>query len=149
MADPVLMVVGLAGVLAVGQRVPELDFVVGAGGDDLSVVGGEGHGENFLLVSDELADGLSGSEVPESESLVPGGGDTEESVVGEGDVRDEVVVSGEGFVGHSVDAVLAFLVQVPDHDRLVPGSRHQKSLVNSFLLHTGRLKGCDPVVMSG
>ncbi len=71
MADPVLMVVGLTGVLAVGQSVPKLDFVVGSGRDDLSVVGGEGYGENFLLVSDELTDGLSGSQVPESEGLVP------------------------------------------------------------------------------
>jgi len=110
LADPVLMVVGLTGVLAVGQSVPKLDFVVGSWRDNLSVVGGEGHGENFLLVSDKLTDCLSGSQVPESEGLVPWGGDTEESVVGEGNIGNEVVVSCERFVGNSVNAVLAFLV---------------------------------------
>ena len=66
LADPVLMVVGFTGVFAVGQSVPKFDFVVGSGRDDLSVVGGKRHRENFFLVADELTDGLSGSQVPES-----------------------------------------------------------------------------------
>lgn len=114
----------------------------------MTVVGRERHGENFLLVSDELAHGLSGSQVPESQGLVPRGGNAEESIVGKGNVGDEVVVSGQGFVRHSVNAVLAFLVQLPDHNRFVSGSGNQKGLVHSLFLNTGGLKRGDPVVVA-
>lgn len=71
LGNPVLMVVAFAGVFAISQGVPELDFLVGSRGDDLSVVRGEADGEDFLLVSGELSDGLSSLDVPKSEGLVP------------------------------------------------------------------------------
>ena len=63
------------GVLAVTEGVPELDAAVTGSGDDLTVVGGEGDGENVVGVADEAAGGGTGGELPEAERLVPGRGE--------------------------------------------------------------------------
>ena len=47
-------------VLTLTERVPELDRTVTRGGDDLTVVNGEGHGEDVFRVSDESASGDAG-----------------------------------------------------------------------------------------
>ena len=60
------------GVLALGEGVPQLDGLVPAGGHDLPVVGGEGHGHDVLGVVLEPAGGLAGAQVPQTEVLVPG-----------------------------------------------------------------------------
>ena len=62
------------GVLAVSESVPQLDRPVARAGNDLSVVGGEGDGENVVGVADEAARGDTGRELPEAESLVPRSG---------------------------------------------------------------------------
>lgn len=62
------------GVLAVAEGVPELDCAVAGTGNDLSVVGGEGDGEDVVGVANEAAGGGAGSELPQAESLVPRGG---------------------------------------------------------------------------
>lgn len=59
------------GVLAVTEGVPQLDGAVTRTRDDLSVVGGEGNGENVVGVADESSGGGAGSELPQTESLVP------------------------------------------------------------------------------
>lgn len=59
------------GVLAVTEGVPQLDGAVTRARDDLSVVGGEGYGENVVGVADESSGGGAGSELPQTESLVP------------------------------------------------------------------------------
>ena len=59
------------GVLAVTERVPELDGAVARAGDDLAVVGGEGDGEDVVGVADEAAGGDAGGQFPEAQSLVP------------------------------------------------------------------------------
>lgn len=61
------------GVLAVTESVPELDRPVAGSGNDLSVIGGEGDGEDIVGVTNEAASGVSGGELPQTESLVPGG----------------------------------------------------------------------------
>ena len=61
------------GELAVTKCVPELDGAVAGSGDNLSVVGGEGDGEDVVGVSDETSGGGSGGKLPKAESLVPGG----------------------------------------------------------------------------
>lgn len=61
------------GVLAVTKGVPELDGAVAGTGDDLTVVGREGDGENVVGVANEAASGGAGSELPETEGLVPRG----------------------------------------------------------------------------
>ena len=61
------------GVLAVTERVPQLDGAVARAGHDLAVVGGEGDGQNVIGVADEAAGGDTGGQLPETKSLVPGG----------------------------------------------------------------------------
>lgn len=62
------------GVLAVTEGVPQLDRAVTGTRDDLSVVGGEGDGQDVVGVADEAAGGGAGGKLPEAESLVPRGG---------------------------------------------------------------------------
>jgi len=59
------------GELALSEGVPESDFAVRATRQDLSVVWGEGNGEDFLGVTGEETGGFSGADIPESEGLVP------------------------------------------------------------------------------
>lgn len=63
------------GVFAVTEGVPELDGAVARPGNDLTVVGGEGDGEDVVGVADEAAGGYTSGELPEAEGLVPGGGE--------------------------------------------------------------------------
>ena len=64
------------GVLAVTEGVPELDCPVTGTGNDLSVVGREGDGENIVGVADETSGGLTSGEFPETEGLIPGSGES-------------------------------------------------------------------------
>jgi len=59
------------GVLAVAKSVPELDGPIARTGNDLSVVCGEGNGEDIVGVADEAAGGDTSGEFPETKSLVP------------------------------------------------------------------------------
>ena len=78
------------GVLALGKGVPQLDGLVPAGGHDLPVVGGEGHGHDVLGVVLEPAGGLAGAEIPQTEALVPGAREGEVTIRGENNIRDEM-----------------------------------------------------------
>jgi len=60
--------------LAVTKSVPELDGAIAGSGNDLSVVGGEGDGQNIVGVANKSSGGGTGGELPEAESLVPRGG---------------------------------------------------------------------------
>ena len=59
------------GEFAVTKSVPELDCLISAAADYLSVVGGEGDGEDIVGVADEATGCFASVEVPETESLVP------------------------------------------------------------------------------
>jgi hypothetical protein len=61
------------GELAVTKSVPELDSAIAGAGDNLSVIGREGDGEDVVGVSDEASGGGSGGKLPKAKSLVPGG----------------------------------------------------------------------------
>jgi hypothetical protein len=122
---PVLMIVSFRGVLTVSQGVPELDFLISARGNDLTVVRGEGYSEYFLLVASELTDSLAGLDVPETEGLVPGRGDAVVTIQGEAEIRDEMVVAGELLGGHTHDVFLRFVKQLPGHEALVTRTRDQ------------------------
>ena len=76
---PIVVAILLNGVLALGQRVPQLDGPVPRSRHDLPVVGGEGHGHHVLGVVLEPAGCLPGAQVPETEVLVPGAGKSEVS----------------------------------------------------------------------
>ena len=63
------------GKFAVTQCVPQFDRAIPRAGDDLTVVGGEGDGEDIVGVADEAAGRNASSEFPQSKGLVPGGGE--------------------------------------------------------------------------
>ena len=117
--NPLGVAVLLDGELADTDGVPELDGSVPSGGEDLTVVGREGDGENVLGVADESSDGVAAGEVPKSEGGVPGAGKSVLSVGADLDVRDEVGVTLHSALGDTVRAFLAG--QVPHDDGLVSG----------------------------
>lgn len=61
------------GELAVAEGVPQLDGSVAGSGDNLSVVGGEGDGEDVVGVADESAGGGASGKLPQAKGLVPRG----------------------------------------------------------------------------
>ena len=63
------------GKFAVAQCVPQFDRTIPRARADLTVVGGEGDGEDIVGVTDEAAGRHSGSEFPQPKRLVPGGGE--------------------------------------------------------------------------
>jgi len=69
--DPLGVALVGNGVLAVTERVPQLDGSVARSRDDLAVVGGERDGEDVVGVADKAAGGYTGGELPEAEGLVP------------------------------------------------------------------------------
>jgi hypothetical protein len=69
--------------LAVPKSVPELDSSIARSGDNLSVVGREGNGENVIGVPNKASCGRSGGKLPEAESLVPGSGESIGTVRGD------------------------------------------------------------------
>ena len=69
--------------LAITKSVPELDGSVAGAGDDLSVVGREGDGQNIIGVANKASGGGTGGKLPETESLVPGGGECVGTVGGD------------------------------------------------------------------
>lgn len=71
------------GELAVAEGVPELDGAVARSGDDLSVVGREGNGEDVVGVSNKASGGGTRGKLPETESLIPRGRESVCSVRGD------------------------------------------------------------------
>ena len=61
------------GELAIAQSVPQLDGAIARAGDDLTVVGGEGDGEDVVGVPDEAARRHTRCELPQAQGFVPGG----------------------------------------------------------------------------
>lgn len=59
------------GVLAVAERVPQLDAAVARAGHNLTVVCGEGNREDIVVVADKAAGRGAGRQLPETERLVP------------------------------------------------------------------------------
>jgi len=131
--NPAIVALGAAKVaancvLAFAEGVPQLDGAITGRGHDLAVVGGEGDGEDVLLVADEAAGSFARGEIPETEIAVPGPRERELAVGAEDDVLDEVgvackaaewdaVVGGGGAVPGGLDGV----PEVPDQQRLVAG----------------------------
>jgi hypothetical protein len=143
LGDPIVVVVGLSGELAVSEGVEEADFPFGACGEDLPVVRGEGDSEDLLLVSDESLGGLAGGEVPEPDVVVPRGGEQVFAFVGDGEVGDEVGVASERLLGEASEFVGVALDEFPDDDGLVPGARDHH--VNLVLALVGGDDARDPV----
>ena len=62
--------------LAVAQGIPQLDCAIARAGDDLTVVGREGHGEDIVGMADEAAGCHTSCKLPQTKGLVPGGGES-------------------------------------------------------------------------
>lgn len=142
--DPVGVVVGFVGVLAVSKGVPELEASVSTSGDDLSVVLGESDGVDFLGVASEDSRGSSGSQIPKSEGSVPRGGQSEQVVAREGNVGNEVVVASQALQGDTVESVGISFVDffditsdLPDHEGSVSGTSDDNVGFLSFLSGEG------------
>jgi hypothetical protein len=57
--------------LAVTKSVPELNCSIAGPGDNLSVVGREGNGQNIVGVANKASRGGTGGKLPKAEGLVP------------------------------------------------------------------------------
>ena len=81
--DPLGVALVGDGELAVTEGVPQLDGAVARTRDDLTVVGGEGDGQDVVGVADEAAGGGAGGELPEPQGLVPRGRQSVSTVRGD------------------------------------------------------------------
>jgi len=144
--DGIGVLVLVNGVLAETLGVPDLNLVVETTGQDLSVVVGDGDGEDVLLVADELLNGLAGLHVPEADGTVPGGGDDEAGVAGQNNLGDEVGVTSVHLLGSSPFAVLLIglgVVDLPLDEGTVTGAGNKELL--AVLLTDG--EGGDPATV--
>jgi len=92
--------------LAVTKSVPQLDATVAGSGDNLSVVGREGNGEDIVGVANKSAGGGTGGKLPEAESLVPGSRESIGTIGGDNNVRNDVRMAVEGSFGVAVTPML-------------------------------------------
>jgi len=103
--------------LAVTKSVPELDCSIAGPGDNLSVVGREGNGQNIVGVANKASGGGTGGKLPKAESLVPRSRESIGTVGGDNAVRHNVRVTVKRSFGVTVGALIAG--QVPDDQRLI------------------------------
>jgi len=120
----VVAVLAFLAPLELAQSVPQLDRLVAAGRDDLSVVGGESDTQYVVLVSDESGGSDASLDVPKAERLVPRCGDSKLTARGHDNVRDEVVMALESTDWKTVGA--GVLGEAPHDERLVArrGNEH-------------------------
>lgn len=164
--DPLGVALVGDGVLAVTKGVPELDGPVARAGDDLTVVGGEGDGEDVIGVADEAAGGHTGGELPQAEGLVPGrrksvgtvrGDDLQQPMLapifvavlrcswgafGTYAVRDDVGVALQAALGVAVSLLIAG--EVPDDEGLVARTRqeHVRAVQQRISLSSSSTQNC-------
>lgn len=81
------------GVLAFTEGVPKLDGAIARTRDDLTVVDGEGNGEDILGVAQETAGGGTGVDIPKTESAIPRAGKAELAVRGDHHILNGVAVT--------------------------------------------------------
>eukprot|EP00976_Prorocentrum_cordatum_P033770 687344-Prorocentrum_minimum.AAC.2 len=111
----------LDGVLALAESVPQLNGLVARAGHDLTVVHGEGHGQNVLAVADEAAGGGTGVQIPQAQGTVPGAGQGELAIGGDNHILDEMAVTAKSTTGVAVGLLVAG--QRPHDHGLVAGRR--------------------------
>jgi hypothetical protein len=147
-ADPVgVAVTVLHGVHAVTLDVPHLELGVAAARDNLTVIRGEGAGENVAGVTLELGDAVACLEVPEAESLVPRSGEGEFTVVGQSNVLNEATVAFKAAErGQGVSIVAVAVLTLPANDRLV--ARCRDDTESGGIACWWACEGCDPSAVS-
>jgi hypothetical protein len=150
--DPVAVWVLVNGELANTLDVPDLDGLVDGSGGNLSVVWGEGNGEDILRVTDEGLSSGGGLKVPESDGSIPGGREAESRVLGKIEVRDEMGVSSHNLSSGSpflLNISVTGLVEVPNDERSISRSREEELSVvvlGDFLFSD--LHASDPSVVA-
>jgi hypothetical protein len=144
-ADPLFVPVLGEGELKVTKSVPEVDGLVARSGDDLTVVGGEGDGENILGVANELAGAVTSAQFPQTESSIPRSGKSEVTIRREGNILDEVGMSGQSSERLSV-LDIGSTVELPNDDAAV--ARSGDDLVGEALTGGVDSNGRDPATVS-
>jgi hypothetical protein len=103
--------------LAFAESIPQLDGAVTAATDDLSVISGEGNGEDIRSVANKAAGSKTSVKVPETKSVVPGRGQSELAVGRYHNVGYEMVVTTKDFLR---TPVLRFvLCELPNNNCLI------------------------------
>jgi len=138
------------GVLALATGVPDLDLVVKGTGKDLTVISGDGNGEDILGVTSQLGDASAGSDVPETHGVIPGGGESEAGVTGKAKLRDEVRVTGEKLAGTAAFGlvVVALVEKFPLDDGAIAGSGEEEFLLGAVNGLFANSEGSDPATVS-
>lgn len=121
--DPVGVALVGDGEFAVSESVPQLDCSIAGARNDLSVVCGEGNGEDIVGVADKGTGGVTGRELPQSKSLVPGRRQGIGTVRGDHTVGNNVRVAVQRSLRVSVGSFIAG--QVPDDQAFVSRTRQQ------------------------
>ena len=67
---------------AVAQRIPQLDRAIAGSRDDLTIIGGEGDGEDIVGVAYKASSCSTSCKFPKAESFIPGGGEGVRAVGG-------------------------------------------------------------------
>jgi len=114
-------------VLALAQRVPQLDGFVAGARHDLAVVGRERHRQNVAGVAYEAAGSLARGNFPEAQGAVPRAGKRKLAVGGDHHAGHEVGVALEAPARETI--VLLGAIDLPHHHRLVAGGREQHAVV--------------------
>jgi len=144
--NPVGVLVGIDGEFALTVDVPDLDLLIHGAGGNLSIVWGEGNGQNIFGVTNKGGSGGGRLQVPESDGTIPGGGESESGVLGEIEIGDEVRVSLHDLSWLSPSLILIGISRwcnIPDDESLVSRSSDKEFLIGvlgDFLftdLHAG------------
>ena len=141
--DPFLVAIFLDGVLALTESVPQVDSSVARTRHNLTVIGGEGNGEDILGVTNEAASGGTTVQVPETESTVARTGEGELTIGRDGDILDEVGVTSQTSLGDAGLVLIIFLAEGPHDEGFV--ARSGQDHVGGF--HGGS-DGSDPSAVS-
>jgi hypothetical protein len=144
-ADPLFVAILGESVLLLTESVPKVDGAVAGSGDNLTVVGGEGDGENVLGVTNELTGAVTSAQFPETEGTIPRSRKGEVTIRREGNILDEVGVSGQSSKRLSVLGI-GSAVELPNDDAAIAGSGDD--LVGKALTGGVDGNGGDPATVS-
>jgi len=89
-------------VLALTQGVPELDGLITRTGDDLTVIGREGDGQDIVGVTDETTGGGTVVQIPKTESVIPRSRKSKLTIGGDGNVFNKVGVTNKRLAGDTI-----------------------------------------------
>lgn len=129
------------GILELTKSVPKVDGLVARTGDNLTVVSGEGDGQNILGVTDETTSGFTGLDFPETEGTIPRTRKSKSTIRREGNILDEVGVSSESSLGDSILGIRA--TKLPHNHGAIAGSGD-----NSVRSLKGGSNGGNPATMT-